>query len=279
MGVYIMQNERLVYVNPKAAGAARLHAAGADRHDRAVSPSCTSRIAPLVRDQLARLDPDAHAQRAAGGSRRPQGRRGHPGRGVLLGHRVRQPARDPHHRARHQRSREARGSAAPGAEDGGGRPPRRRHRARLQQPADGDPRQRRADVASRQERSGDGGGSRRDPARRRSRRLADAPAARVQPQAGAAAGRARPQRDRRRRVAHGAPPDRHRRAAAPRAGAVGRAGARRSGAGRAGAAEPDRQCPGCDAVGRHHHRADRERAARRRRAGNHPGRASRRAPS
>ena len=35
--------------------------------------------------------------------------------------------------------------------------------------------------------SGDGGGGRRDPARRRSRRVADAPAAGVQPQAGAAA--------------------------------------------------------------------------------------------
>ena len=136
--------------------------------------------------------------------------------------------RDSRDRARHQRSREARGSAAPGAEDGSGRPPRRRHRARLQQPADGDSRQRRADVAPRQGRSGDGRGGRRDPARRRSRRLADAPAAGVQPQAGAAAGRARPQRDRRRRVAHGAPPDRHRRAVAPRAGAVGVAGAGRS---------------------------------------------------
>ena len=43
-------------------------------------------------------------------------------------------------RARHHRTDRARGAAPPGAEDGGGRPPRRRDRARLQQPADGDPR-------------------------------------------------------------------------------------------------------------------------------------------
>ena len=56
---------------------------------------------------------------------------------------------------------------------------------------------------------------------------------------------ARHERDRRRRVAHGAPHHRHRRAAAARAVADRcRAGPRRSRAGRTGAAEPDRQCAG-----------------------------------
>ena len=217
MGVYILQNDRLVYVNPKAADMLGYTQQELIDAAVAVSRSCTSRIARCVIDQLARLDPERvpSVQLAMRGVRKD-------GEVIQVEafcsrHRVRQPARDPRDRARHQRSREARGSAAPGAEDGSGRPPGRRHRARLQQPADGDSRQRRADVASRQARSGDGRGGRRDPARRRSRRLADPPAAGVQPQAGAAAGRARHQRDRRRRVAHGAPPDRHRRAAAPRA--------------------------------------------------------------
>ena len=58
---------------------------------------------------------------------------------------------DPHHpgdRARPDDARALRGSAAPVAEDGGRRQARRRHRPRLQQPADGDPglhRHRRAD--------------------------------------------------------------------------------------------------------------------------------------
>ena len=42
------------------------------------------------------------------------------------------------------RAEEPRGAAPPGAEDGGGRPARRRHRARLQQPAHGHPGLRRA---------------------------------------------------------------------------------------------------------------------------------------
>ena len=45
---------------------------------------------------------------------------------------------------RRQRAPGARGAAPPRAEDGGGRPAHRRHRARLQQPAHGDPRQSRA---------------------------------------------------------------------------------------------------------------------------------------
>ena len=52
----------------------------------------------------------------------------------------RRPRRDPgrrHDRARRDRAAAARGAAAPGAEDGGRRPARGRHRARLQQPADG----------------------------------------------------------------------------------------------------------------------------------------------
>ena len=50
-------------------------------------------------------------------------------------------------RARHHRAPRARGAAAPGAEDGGDRPARGRHRARLQQPADGDRRLRPARLA------------------------------------------------------------------------------------------------------------------------------------
>ena len=241
MGVYIMQNNRLVYVNPKAADLL-----GYTQQEMIDSPSPYEFVheqdRPLVMDQLGAPRSRARAERAARRARRAQGRRGDPGRGVLLGDRVRQRARDPHDRARHQRSREARGSAAPGAEDGSGRPARRRHRPRLQQPADRDPRQRRADVAPREEGSGHGGGGRRDPACRRSRRLAHAPAAGIQPQAGAAADRARPQRNRQRRVANGAPPDRHRRAVAPRSRAIGLASACRSGAGRAGAPQSDRQC-------------------------------------
>ena len=241
MGVYIMQNNRLVYVNPKAADLL-----GYTQQEMIDSPSplrFRARAGSAAGDGPARAPRSrARAERAARRARRPQGRRGDPGRGVLLGDRVRQRARDPHDRARHQRSREARGSAAPGAEDGGGRPARRRHRPRLQQPADRDPRQRRADVAPREGGSEHGGGGRRDPACRRSRRLAHAPAAGIQPQAGAAADRARPQRNRQQRVTNGAPPDRHRRAVAPRSRAIGLTGACRSGAGRAGAAESDRQC-------------------------------------
>ena len=133
-------------------------------------------------------------------------------------------------------------------------PPGRRHRPRLQQPAHRHSRQRGADVASRQGRSGDGRRGRRDSARRRSRRLADPPVAAVQPQAGAAAGGARPQRDRGQRGADGAPPDRRRRAAAPRAGPDGGAGARRSRADRTGPAQPDRQRPRCHAERRPHPR-------------------------
>ena len=48
---------------------------------------------------------------------------------------------------RHRRPAPARGPAATGAETGSGRPAGRRHRARLQQPADEHPRQRRADAA------------------------------------------------------------------------------------------------------------------------------------
>ena len=45
VGVYILQNDRLVYVNPKARRHARLHAAGAARPAVRRSRSCTSRIA------------------------------------------------------------------------------------------------------------------------------------------------------------------------------------------------------------------------------------------
>ena len=53
----------------------------------------------------------------------------------------------------HHRAADARGAAAAGAEDGGDRPARRRHRARLQQPADGDHRLRRAAARQRSTRA------------------------------------------------------------------------------------------------------------------------------
>ena len=110
-------------------------------------------------------------------------------------------AADGRHRAGHHRAAAARGSAPAVAEDGSDRPAGRRHRARSQQRADGDRRLRRA----RARRSGVGScGARRrrgDPARRRARRIGDAPAAGVQPQAAARAARVRSQRDDRRDLA------------------------------------------------------------------------------
>ena len=88
-----------------AAGGRRRRRAGPDR-DRHHRQERTPRAA-----RSGRLDP---------GRRRPEP--DHPG-----------------DRARPDDARALRGSAAPVAEDGGGRPARRRHRPRLQQPADGDP--------------------------------------------------------------------------------------------------------------------------------------------
>ena len=77
-------------------------------------------------------------------------------------------------------------TAAPVAEDGGGRPARRRRRPRLQQPADRDHRATRELAAQRcRRRAGALRGRRRRSRAAASARRADAPAARVQPPAGA----------------------------------------------------------------------------------------------
>ena len=153
VGVYILQNDRLVYVNPKAADI--LGYTQQELLDLPM-PSLVHEQDRAAGDRPAVAPAAAGARRRAADRARPaQGRRRRPGRGVLLGHRVWRPARPilatVH---RHQRPRQARGAAAPGAEDGGGRPAGRRHRPRLQQPAHRHPRQRRADVASRQAGSG-----------------------------------------------------------------------------------------------------------------------------
>ena len=57
MGVYILQNERLVYLNPEGGRAARLYAAGDCWTRRMRSSSSTSRTARWCMDQLSRLGP------------------------------------------------------------------------------------------------------------------------------------------------------------------------------------------------------------------------------
>ena len=85
-----------------------------------------------------------------------------------------------------ERARSAGERAAPGAEDGSGRPARHRHRARLQQPDHGAARlQRRADRGGARRLAG-APRRRRGAARRRSRVGADAAAARLQPPPGRA---------------------------------------------------------------------------------------------
>ena len=128
-------------------------------------------------------------------------------------------------------------AAAPVAEDGGDRTARRRRRARLQQPPARDQRllrvprrlaRRRAPAALRE----------RDPLGRRARRGADAPAARVQPQAGAAAARPQPERLGARDRDDAAPPDRRGRPRRARPRADAAAGRGRPEPDRPGAAQP-----------------------------------------
>ncbi|MBM3217415.1 MAG: GAF domain-containing protein [Candidatus Rokubacteria bacterium] len=91
--------------------------------------------------------------------------------------------------------------AAAVAEDGRARPPVRRHRARLQQPADGDRRPRGAHPAPRRLQLGLAAGRRADRGDRGPRDGAHAPAARVQPPPGHGAARARRERRRPRPLA------------------------------------------------------------------------------
>ena len=106
--------------------------------------------------------------------------------------------------------RQARGAAAPGAEDGGGRPARGRHRARLQQPADRHHGLRRS---SRARASATGPGASELEAIERAagaRDRAHAPAAGVLAPPAARPGRARPRRGRARAGADAAAADRRR---------------------------------------------------------------------
>ncbi len=177
---------------------------------------------------------------------------------------ARVPARPaPVRHPRHHRAADPRGAAAPGAEDGGGRPARRRDRARLQQPADRD-RGLRRDRAAADRRRARLGRARGDRARRRPRRRTDEAAARVRAPAGARAGAAERQR---RRGAPGADAraadrrgDRDRDARRPRPAA----GARRPRAARAGRHQPRDQRSRRDA--RRRHAGDRDLGARRPRA-------------
>ena len=115
-------------------------------------------------------------RRQLGPARRDRERDRRPGRAATA---------HPRHGPRRDRSPPARGAAAPGAEDGVGRPACGWHRTRLQQPAHRDPRLRRADADRLRHGCRPGARLRRaDRTRRRPRRIADRPAARVQPQAG-----------------------------------------------------------------------------------------------
>jgi hypothetical protein len=142
MGVYILQNDRLVYLNPKAA-----EVLGYTQQELLDAPNAFAFIheqdRALVIDQL------------SAGPRRP-------GAVHLTVRGVRRTARSSSQSVLrglssatspavlatdgHQRSREARGPAAAGAEDGGDRSSPAAS-PDFQQPADRDPRQRRADVA------------------------------------------------------------------------------------------------------------------------------------
>ena len=104
-------------------------------------------------------------------------------------------------RARHHGAARAGGSAAPGAEDGGDRPPGRRRRARFQQRVDGDSRLGRSAVDDARAGRSEVGRGRRHQARGRSRSGADQAPARLQPPA-TRCGHGR--RSRRDRQEHGA---------------------------------------------------------------------------
>ena len=124
----------------------------------------------------------------------------------------------PRHQPRHHRAARTRGPAAAFAEDGGDRPARRRHRARLQQHPDDHPGLR-ADPARRRQRRRRA--QDRDPVHRRgvrARRHPDAAAACVRPPPGDADAAGRSERARDQPGEHGAP--RARRGHQPAAAAV-----------------------------------------------------------
>ena len=102
------------------------------------------------------------------------------------------PARRQRAAPRRGRSARARGPSAAVAEDGGDRPPGRRRRPRLQQPADGDHRQPDARDARRAERRAGVPLAARGGQRRLAGGRADAPAARLRPRAGERSAARRP---------------------------------------------------------------------------------------
>ena len=143
--------------------------------------------------------------------------------------------------ARRQRPQAARGAPVPGAEARRCRPPRRRRRTRLQQPADRHHRAQR--LPARQPRPARGrpaGGRGGDRAGGTARRVADAAAARLRAQAGAAAAHRRPELDRRRHEQDAAPPDRraHRGGHRARLRPRGRAGGSRARSSRCSSTSP-----------------------------------------
>ena len=126
---------------PDARGAARHAARHVWRHPRSLPPVHLSRGPAGGRSEHRARDARAHrlehslSHHVAGRhAALDQRRRTH-----VLRRRGTAGARGGH-RSRRDRTALARGTVSPGAEDGGDRPAGRRHRARLQQPADGDSR-------------------------------------------------------------------------------------------------------------------------------------------
>ena len=197
---------------------------------------------------------------------RAQGRRGGldvPERGPARG-RARGRGHRRGHRRRRHRAATARGAAAPVPEDGGHRPARGRHRPRLQQPPDDGPRlQRHGPLPALAARS-DPRGHRRDPPRRRARVEPDAPAPRLQPQAGLRAARAGPERPARRLGPHARAADRRAHPLRDEARALARQRQGRPGPARTGHRQPRRQRPRRHAGRRNADRSDRERRRGRR---------------
>ena len=217
----------------------RLPAARAVRHRRIAAAGRHGDRRPsalvLPREQAADLDGHALHPRADAGHRRL--------------HLERRPA--PQGRAR---AGAHRGGPASVAEDGRHRPARRRHRARLQQPAHRHQRPRRAAArdAGRTDPRATPSVGRRDREGRQPGGGADAAAAGLQPQADAAGARRQPEHDRPRHGVDAAAPDRRAHRADDRAGARPAEPVGRSGPDPAGDPESGGQRARRDARGRAH---------------------------
>ena len=151
--------------------------------------------------------------------------------------RLRGPRRGARRLARRHRAAPDAGAARRGREDGGGRAPGGRRRARLQQPADRDLRLRGDPARGSRRRAA----ARRDRARRRAGGRADAPAAGVLAPPGAAPAGGRRQRDRGRDGPDARADHRRRRAGRDRARRQRLGGRGRPRPDRAGGAQPRRQ--------------------------------------